>query len=245
MQSKPHTDPPPRLLRCLTRASSPLARGGRRCQLTHPRCRLPAKTLATGVTSGHAQRPRAARVQGRCAACASTSNRRPDNLSDTPPPQHSMAAASSRLVKHSAQSSKPRKARPRAGAFAWDNVRGTEQVDASQLPPSLIPPRYHVFSSSLRAPRGAEVDRPSDWEFDNRTKMWTRREFPKQVPAGRRQAVLLRQWLDKVLDEELAALEAKPAHRRQTELIEHAQRIYSACFHELVRQVLAWHSHYI
>lgn len=141
----------------------------------------------------------------------------------------------------------------------WD-MKGRNAIDVSALPPSVIPQQYHVVSvrlllaalvpnhdtdwhkpcsqprvlvhqqESLFAPTTKQARDEVGWEYNKDKQIWTRTEFPSLAPTSRREVVLLAEWLDNMIDN----INPEDA---PLEVVQRAQAVYSACFHEIVRQV--------
>ena len=62
-------------------------------------------------------------------------------------------------------------------------------------------------------------------------KLWATKVFPSTKPTGRKEVLLLENWLNKMLQENIAKV-VDPL-----EAVKEAQKLYNICFHELSRQV--------
>ena len=103
------------------------------------------------------------------------------------------------------------------------------------VPASLIPGPFHLmlespFPLSHVGLFGELSD--SSWTKSTVSKLWQACVFPSAVPAGRRDVILLGEWMTEMLTR-------LSADRKlgEEELVHEAQTIFSVCFHEVVRQV--------
>lgn len=116
-------------------------------------------------------------------------------------------------------------------------IGGGTPASAAQpsVPASLIPGPFHLM---LEAPFplshvglfGELSD--SSWTKSTVSKLWQACVFPSAIPAGRRDVILLGEWMTEMLTRLSADRELG-----EEELVHEAQTIFSVCFHEVVRQV--------
>jgi hypothetical protein len=93
--------------------------------------------------------------------------------------------------------------------------------------PSSIPEQYHLVRKAF-FPEGDK----RDWAYIQKEKMWLKTEFPSLIPAGRQDVLLLDRWLESMLLEQASTGDQTPRS-----VVQDAQKVYSMCFHEVVRQV--------
>eukprot|EP00741_Cyanophora_paradoxa_P019665 tig00021137_g18983.t1 len=112
---------------------------------------------------------------------------------------------------------------------------------ANQIPPSLIPRKYHVVAKSEHPPpAGKHVA-----ELDPKTKVWHTTLFPSLEPSSRKEAMLLDKCLDDMLnrvDREGQARRQEDPSRPPADFAEVLDRrsVLSIVYHELVRQVATY-----
>lgn len=136
-----------------------------------------------------------------------------------------------------------RKRSPAVGAGSRDVSRRSDEaghgwlpngdapVDLSAAPASIIPTPFHKFARSPVVPMASELVAKEEWSFNGQSREFVRTEFPSMAPSGRREVFLLERWLHDTLESEIQR------DMSAREVIETAQTVYSATFHELVRQV--------
>jgi hypothetical protein len=130
------------------------------------------------------------------------------------------------------------------------------------IPPSRIPSVDKITEDSVTPPEGDNVE--AIWNgidftsflvltsltFLEETHVWRITLFPSPIPTSRREIVLLESWLNKKLDEILAAKftpignswlfsECLSFFFFFAEVVQHQQKVFSICFHEITRQVYA------
>ncbi|PRP81719.1 hypothetical protein PROFUN_10819 [Planoprotostelium fungivorum] len=99
---------------------------------------------------------------------------------------------------------------------------------AQRVPTTLIPEKYHMIEKSISPPFGGEDE---GLAYNETERMWETKIFPSSKPTGRREVVLLDNWLNQQLQENV---EKNPD---PLESVKEAQNLYSVCFHEIIRQV--------
>jgi len=98
--------------------------------------------------------------------------------------------------------------------------------------PELLTIGHPDTKQVQRFPPTGDAAKLAGWKYNTRKRMWTRREFPSLKPTSRREVVLLREWLDTMLEN--LDIDASTS---VMDIVQQAQAVHSACFHELVRQV--------
>ena len=75
----------------------------------------------------------------------------------------------------------------------------SDRKPKSQPPPSKIPEKYHVIEKTVTPP----LDESVKSEFKEDERMWYTTVFPSVRPSGRREVLMLDEWLEKMLQDNM------------------------------------------